>query len=495
MIEALKILYVACALFLALYALGYLVLLVEYMIHRRTRRTLPEIKTYPEVAVQLPLYNEKHVVGRLLDAVAALDWPRDKLTVQVLDDSSDDTVEIVAQHVERLRAQGVTIQHVRRPDRVGYKAGALAYGMQFLTADYIALLDADFVPPREFLAQTVPHFFSDPQLGIVQTRWGNLNADDNLLTRAQALTIDTHFVIEQTARNRAGLLLTFNGTGGVWRRAAIEDAGGWSSETLTEDLDLSYRAQLKGWKYLYLPDIVVPGEVPPQIEAYKRQQARWAKGTNQVLMKMLPRLWSRNLSLSQRVMALQHLCQYLPGPAMMIMLLLAPPLLAVDALEKLPLAPLGFVGLVPPIMHVITQMKINPHKWLQQILYFPIVAMLGSAMIFTNTRAAIEAFISRLTGRSGEFIRTPKFGQQWPASGYAIKVNWSVLGEIMLCFYAIYGVHLALKNSPPMAPYMLVYAVSFALVAFWSLRDQWKLAQQVRSLKEKGSWISTEKSV
>lgn len=475
-IDLLAAIYYICAVLVTLYAIGYVVLLIGYLLHHHKKTPRPRLDGYPKVAIQLPLYNEQHVVERLLNAVAALEWPRDKLTVQVLDDSTDETVTIAAQHVARLRAEGIDIQHVCRPDRSGYKAGALAYGLQSLDAEYIALFDADFVPPCDFLMQTIPHLVTNPRLGIVQTRWGSLNANDNLLTKAQALSIDTHFVIEQTARNRAGLLLTFNGTGGVWRRTCIDDAGGWSSETLTEDLDLSYRAQLKGWGYLFLPDVVVPGEIPPHIEAYKRQQARWAKGTNQALMKLLPRLRTPNLTHGQRIMAVQHLCQYLPAPLLFIMLLTAPPLLAADALDRLPLAPLGLVGIVPPLMHLITQMSINPKRWLRQIIYFPLVMMLGSAMILTNTGAALDAFRSRFTGKSGEFVRTPKYGQHTQPSKYAFKARWSVSGEFALSLYASYGAHLALKNSPAIAPYLMLYALSFALVVFWGVRDRWSMS-------------------
>jgi len=475
LIDLLTALYFVCAVLVTLYTFGYVVLLIAYLLHHHHKPALPHLTAPPRVLVQLPIYNERHVVARLLDAVAALEWPRDKLSVQVLDDSTDETTALVAQHVARLRADGLDIQHVRRPDRSGYKAGALAYGLTLTDAEYVALFDADFVPPRDFLAQTVPHFLHDARLGIVQARWGSLNADANLLTKAQALSIDTHFVIEQTARNRAGLLLTFNGTGGVWRRACIDDAGGWSSETLTEDLDLSYRAQLRGWHYLFLPDVVVFGEIPPQIEAYKRQQARWAKGTNQAMLKLLPRLRTPNITLGQRIMAVQHLAQYLPAPLLLLMLLVTPPLLAADALERLPLAPLGIVGIIPPLMHLITQMRLNPKHWLQRMVYFPLVMMLGSAMVLTNTRAAFDAFISRLSGQSGEFVRTPKFGQHGQMSAYAFKANGSVFGESLLTIYAAYGVSLALKNSPAIAPYLMFYTLSFALVVFWGLRDTWQI--------------------
>ncbi|MBA3872666.1 MAG: glycosyltransferase, partial [Anaerolineae bacterium] len=234
----------------------------------------PPVEKWPTVVVQLPLYNERYVVRRLLDSVAALDYPRELLTVQVLDDSNDETIEITATKVAELSAKGLNILHVRRPERTGYKAGAMAYGMSLVESEFVMVLDADFVPAPDFLRKTIPHLVARPRLGMVQTRWGHLNPFNNWLTLGQTLALDSHFVVEQTARSRGGWLMTFNGSGGVWRAQCIREAGGWRDLTLTEDLDLSYRAQLAGWEFLYLPDVVVPGELPPQIAAYKQQQAR-----------------------------------------------------------------------------------------------------------------------------------------------------------------------------------------------------------------------------
>ena len=295
------------------------------------------MQNWPTVVIQLPIYNERHVVERLLNAVAALDYPRDRLTVQVLDDSTDETTDIAARLTAKLRADGLNIQHVQRQDRHGYKAGALAYGLSLTNSELVVVLDADFVPTSDFLRRTVPHLAADPGLGMVQTRWGHLNPFSNLLTLGQTLALDGHFVVEQTARSRAGWLMSFNGSGGVWRAQCIRDAGGWRDLTLTEDLDLSYRAQLAGWRFLYLPDVVVPGELPPQIAAYKQQQARWAKGSTQCLTYTFNPLWHSRFSLSQRLMATLHLCQYIPHPLMILLLLLTPPLLIAHGLQKLPL--------------------------------------------------------------------------------------------------------------------------------------------------------------
>ncbi len=300
--------YVVCAFALTAFALGTTVLLIAYLRYRNEVVTPLQLHNFPTVAVQLPIYNELFVVERLLQAVAALDYPRDRLWIQILDDSTDSTTELVARTVAALQQQGVNIAHVRRPNREGYKAGALAYGMTLLNVEYIAVLDADFVPQPDFLQRTIAFLVSNPKIGMVQTRWGHLNPDDNALTKGQALALDGHFVVEQTARSRAGLLMNFNGSGGVWRVNAINEAGGWRDETLTEDLDLSYRAQLLGWRFAYMPDVVVPGELPEHIAAYKQQQARWAKGGTQVFRLMIFPVWRHpRLTLGQRLMATMHL--------------------------------------------------------------------------------------------------------------------------------------------------------------------------------------------
>ena len=323
----LSLVYLLCALLLILHALGTAVLLLVYWRTRHQSLAPPPVSVWPRVAVQLPVYNERHVIERLLAAVAALDYPRQCLKVQVLDDSSDETSAIIRRMLPSLRAQGLDIQHLQRAQRRGYKAGALAEGLAQLDCDLVAVLDADFVPPPDFLRRTVPHLVADEGIGMVQTRWGHLNWPDNALTRGQALALDGHFIVEQTARNRAGWFINFSGSGGVWRRSCILEAGGWSALTLTEDLDLSYRAQLAGWRFLYLPDVVVPAEVPPQMAAWKQQQARWARGSTRTLIGLLLPLWRAPLPPAQRIMATLHLCQYLPHPLMLLMLLLTPLLL------------------------------------------------------------------------------------------------------------------------------------------------------------------------
>ena len=311
----LVMLYLLVLLGLALYGFNALIMSGLFLWHwpRLKKSTPPPTPAeWPSVTVQLPIFNERLVIERLIDAVAGLDYPRDRLFIQVLDDSTDETRALARVRVASHAAQGVNISYIQRPDRVGFKAGALAFGLTCTASGFIAIFDADFVPPPDFLRQVMPHF-ADPHVGMVQTRWGHLNAEATPFTRAQAIALDGHFIIEQTARSQSGLLLNFNGSGGVWRRAAIDSAGGWQADTICEDFDLSYRAQLAGWKLSYVPDVVAPAEIPPTLTAYKRQQFRWAKGSIQCLGKLGGRLLAARLSIWHKVQALLHMGGYSGG--------------------------------------------------------------------------------------------------------------------------------------------------------------------------------------
>jgi cellulose synthase/poly-beta-1,6-N-acetylglucosamine synthase-like glycosyltransferase len=473
MMDILAILYTVCAVLLALYTSGQVIILFRFWrTYRQTTPTQP-ITDYPTVTIQLPLYNEQYVAQRLIHAVAQLDYPHDKLWIQILDDSSDNTSQVVAQTITDLQAQGIQIQHIQRTERTGYKAGALAHGLTCLHTDYVAIFDADFIPSPDFLQQTLPHLIHNPKIGVVQTRWGHLNADANWLTRAQKLSIDTHFVIEQTARNRSGWLIPFNGTGGVWRRACIDAAGGWSADTLTEDLDLSYRAQMQGWQSLILPDIEVPGEIPPQLAAYKQQQTRWAMGNTQCLIKLAKPVVRARLTLPQKTMAIHHLCQYLPHPLMLMLLLLTPPLLLTNNLNNVSLAPLGIMGLAPPTMYIVGQMRLHDN-WLSQLKAFPVLLFIGTGISLSNTLAVIGAF----SGVKREFRRTPKFVQDWASNRYALRGGLIIWFEFALVIYALWGAWLAWRTQRGLVIYLLIYALSFATVAIWTLHD----AQQIHRM-------------
>ena len=470
MLTLLQTIYALCALSLGLYTAGQAFLLWRYWRTRRPRAAPAPLQQAPPVTVQLPLYNEANVAARLIDAVAAFDYPRDKLLIQALDDSDDLTAPLVARKLAALAARGYRVQHIRRAERDGFKAGALAEGMRHCESEFIAIFDADFLPPPDFLRQTLPHLLADPAVGIAQSRWGHLNADDNSLTRAQRLSIDTHFVVEQAARNRSGWLIPFNGTGGVWRRSCIEEAGGWTADTLTEDLDLSYRAQLAGWRSQFLPEVEVPGEIPPQLAAYKQQQTRWATGNTQCLLKLARPILSSNLGARQKIMAIQHLCQYLPQPLMLLMLLLTPPLLQAQALAGLSLAPLGIIGLAPPLMYIASQMRLYGKRGpLNMLTAFPALLFIGAGMSLSNSLAVLAA----LLGLKPPFRRTPKFNRDWARSSYALSTGLTLWLELALMGYALWAASLAWEMQRELCLYLLIYAFSFALVAAWSLRETW----------------------
>lgn len=474
-------LYSICAFLLTCYAIGTLILLLLYLFHRRARPDAGPVSTaeLPGVAVQLPVYNELYVAERLLEACAALDYPREKLWIQVLDDSTDETAAIIARKVAALQARGVQIAQVRRDERRGYKAGALAHGLALLPAGvaFTAVFDADFVPPADFLVRTMPYLLRDSRLGMVQARWGHLNREDNILTRWQAIAVDGHFVVEQTARNRAGFLTNFTGTGGVWRVQAIREAGGWKDTTLTEDLDLSYRAQLAGWQFLYLPDVVVPGELPAQIAAFKQQQARWARGNTQCMLQLVPAVWtSARISPLQKVMATMHLCQYLANPLILAMLLLTPVLLLTGSLTQLPVGPLGIAWLAPPLVFVLSQRALYA-DWKRRVLELPALVAFGTGIAWSNAGAVL----SGLFGGRGEFRRTPKTAQQRSGNRYALRGNSGVIIEVLLCGYAAWGALVALRLSPTVVPYLLMYAFAFGMVAAWGLREGWATRHAVEA--------------
>ena len=403
-------------------------------------------------------------VSQMVDAVLAL--PEDtKLMVlaPLVVGRKGENLELFAE----LRAQGLDIQHIRRGNREGYKAGALAYGLTQTDAEFAAVLDADFIAPPDFLMKTIPHLVANPRLAVVQGRWGHLNTDENLLTRGQTLALDGHFVVEQTGRNRSGWLMNFNGSGGIWRVAAIDDAGGWKDNTLTEDLDLSYRAQLKGWEFLYLPDVVVPGELPPLISAYKQQQSRWAKGGSQCFRLLMGPIWTNpNLTWTQRYMATMHLGQYMVHPVIILLVILTPILVYAGKLQDLSLGMLGFAGLGPPLVFIISQQALYT-DWRKRLMAFPALLALGTGMAFCNAVAVIGGLI----GHKEEFKRTPKYVQQWQGNIYSLGINSTVYFEALLSLYAFVGVYIALREMPEIVPYLLLYAVAFGAVALWGVID------------------------
>ncbi len=464
--------YIVCTVLLAIYTLGQLLLLFQYLRLHGNRPSLPRVNSdqLPPVTIQLPIYNERNVITRLLNAVVALDYPREKLFVQVLDDSTDNTVAFVAAQIENLQRQGWQIVHIQRDNREGYKAGALAYGLTMIQTDFVAIFDADFVPPRHFLRETMPFLVTNEQLGVVQTAWGHLNADTNWLTKAQRLSTDAHFVIEQTARNRSGWIVPFNGTGGVWRVKAIDAAGGWSSDTLTEDCDLSYRAQLIGWQALYLEHVIVPGELPPQIAAYRQQQARWAQGNTQCLKKTIVPVLRAEMPFSRRIMAIHHLFQYIPQVLMLTSLILLPILML--ARVRIVFAPLGLIGIIPPLLYIVSQRAIYP-SWKAHLLAFPMLALLATGLIARNSLAVLKGLVTR----GGTFQRTPKFVEDWQESSYALRNTTYAAIEIFFTLYAAWGATIAWRYQRAMLPYLLLYVLAFGCVALVQILEQRRLNQ------------------
>jgi cellulose synthase/poly-beta-1,6-N-acetylglucosamine synthase-like glycosyltransferase len=455
---------------LALYGLHNLITTIMYLrmktpINRKEEFPMP--KEWPPVTVQLPVFNEKYTIERLLQAVTRLDYPAGHLQIQVLDDSTDDTIDLIRKLVEDYKCRGVNIELIHRADRKGYKAGALDNGLRTATGELIAIFDADFVPKPDWLKRTVPAF-QNPKLGCLQTRWGHTNRQYNSLTRAEAMGIDGHFIIEQTVRSKNGFFLNFNGTAGLWRLACIEDAGGWQWDTLTEDLDLSYRAQMRGWKFDYLPDVVVPAELPPQVEAYKKQQFRWAKGSFQVVRKILPNVLRAKLPLRVRFMALLHLTGYFVHPLMLSLLLLTLPvgLLVPVAFKIFPIS--AFAGLGPPLLYL-TATATQHRSILKRLKSFPVLVIVGFGLSLNTTVAVLEGLFSE----GGAFIRTPKLnvgnkqkGMQKIDRAYIAPLSSMVWVEIILGIYALVtGVVLAGYIGWGIIPWMSIYMLGFFYIA------------------------------
>ncbi len=461
---------------------------------------MPALQTlteWPRVTVQLPLYNERYVARRIVEAAAALDYPRDRLHIQVLDDSTDDTPELIQSRIAQLRADGMNIDLIHRVNRSGYKAGALANGLNYTDGEIVAIFDADFVPMPDFLRRTVPYFVSNERLGVVQTRWGHLNQNDNLLTQSQALAIDAHFAVEQVARSNGGLVFTFSGTCGLWRRACIEDAGGWQADTITEDFDLSYRAHLKGWNFLYVRDIMVPGEIPPQMAAYKQQQARWAKGSTQVLIKLGRRVIFSNWSMRVRLMGLMQLFQYTIHLVMLMTLILSPLMLLTHSIAELSLTPFGLLGIGAPMLIVFGQQTLH-RDWLRRSLYFPILMTFSTGLMFNNSKACLSA----LLGKQSEFIRTPKFHlngrtDHWRRSQYQPPlVTTDMAWEIALGLYALIGAWIAYQIAPTFIPYFLLYTMAFFSVVALSFADRFSVQRSpTRNAKSRKSHTAEPEAV
>lgn len=462
----LSIIYALAAVWLALYALNAFVLTSLYLRHRRHVLSDPPLESFPHVTVQLPVFNEAHVIERLIDSAVSLTYPRDKLQVQVLDDSVDETTPLAQRRIAYHRARGVEIELIHRHGRADFKAGALREGMKSAKGEFIALFDADFLPPQDFLLKTVPLFLSRHRLGFIQARWGHINNAYSSLTRAQTIALDGHFVVEQTARQRSGLFINFNGAAGVWRKECIDDAGGWQGDTLCEDMDLSYRAQLAGWEPLFLPEVVCPAEIPPQIHAFKRQQSRWARGSIRCALKLWRPILCAPMSAFKRLQGLIHLTSYLVHPLMVLILLLSVPLLFMGQPVAFPLTYLSLASLGPPTLYALAQRSLYP-DWVRRISYLPLLVLLGTGLTLSNTRAIYE----EVRGKKETFGRTPKFRLEkrrddWRRSRYALSFDWMALGEMLAALYAVLGVVIALQLGNYFAiPFLMLYVMGLGYVA------------------------------
>ena len=488
----LVVIYVAAALLLAVYAFNAWLLTFLYFKHRHHSPSAPSCLTnenMPSVTVQLPIFNEALVVERLIEAIVQLDYPAHLLQIQVLDDSTDETTEIAAKLVNKYYWRGINIELIHRQDRSGFKAGALKNGLKSAAGEIIAIFDADFVPRPDFLKQTILYFLDRPEVGIIQTRWEHLNRGYSWLTAAQALALDGHFAIEQTARNRSGLMINFNGTAGLWRRACIEDAGGWQGDTISEDFDLSYRAQLVGWKCLFLRDVGAPAEIPPQLAAFKRQQFRWAKGSIQCLKKLGWRVFRSRLAWPVKLQALVHISSYLVHPLMLILALVTPVLMMGEgtARVRFPLIYLSLLSLGPPFLYAVAQASLYPEKWRGHYKAMPLLVLIGSGIALSNTKAVVEA----LLGIGNIFRRTPKFNvnstaDRWQSSIYRLPLDGLVVGELALGLYSLIGAWLAYRNGHGFAvPFILMYAFGFGYVGLQGLWDaRFELGRCVRGTFE-----------
>ncbi len=487
--------YVLVILVIAIYGLHRYWLVYLFYKHRQETPQPPSRFTQlPRVTIQLPMFNEANVSKRVIDATCAMDYPRELLQIQVLDDSTDASRTIAREAVEHWQDQGVDIQYIHRTNRQGFKAGALCAAMPQATGQFIAIFDADFIPPADFLQKTI-HYFTDDATGMVQTRWEHLNREDSLLTRSQAILLDGHFVIEHTSRNRAGCWINFNGTAGIWRKAAILDAGGWQADTLTEDVDLSYRAQMRGWKFIYAPWIACPAELPPEINAFKSQQHRWTKGTIQTAFKLLPRILKADAPAKVKKEAFFHLTCPVVYISVVLMVLLFYPAFFVNmqpfqdgtvggALWGIMLFAMGTLSAG---MFYIASQKAQGRDLVGTLLQLPLLMAIGVGIALNNARAAIEAIL----GHESPFVRTPKYSRGSTQTGATEDTTTlkqdkpsflsrhmkfraqklMPLFELLMGFYIVECIRMALifDNTQLSLPFLVIFAVGYFYVGLGSL--------------------------
>ncbi|PYT26745.1 MAG: glycosyl transferase family 2 [Acidobacteria bacterium] len=482
---------------------GILIILSVYGLHRydiirtyfkyrknATREPQTHFAQLPRVTIQLPIYNERYVVERLIDEVTKIEYPKELLQIQVLDDSTDDTKTHAEALVERYRALGFPIEYHYRADRKGFKAGALAEGLNTATGEFVAIFDADFIPPVDFLEKTI-HYFADPGVGVVQTRWTYLNRDYNFLTEVEALLLDGHFILEHGARSRAGYFFNFNGTAGILRRRTIDEAGGWQSDTLTEDSDLSYRAQLKGWRFVYVPGLECPSELPVEMHGFQVQQSRWAKGLTQVAKKVLPQVLRAKLPVRLKVEAFLHLTPNICYPLMLVISALMLPVMIVRfymgvfqmVFLDLPLIMASFWSI--SAFYMVAYRELYPKHWKRSVFLLPLLMAIGVALTVINTRAALEA----LAGIKSAFVRTPKYAIEGRTvdlehKKYRRKSGWLPFIEIAVGSYFLYMIAFAIETYNYFSiPFLALFTAGYYWAGFLTLYQEHQV--KLRWLRER----------
>jgi len=502
------------AISLMLFVFGANLVAFSFRVWRRGPRpdsTVPALSDaeLPLVTVQIPIYNELYVSERIISAVAAFDYPKHRLQIQVLDDSTDETKVIAALAVDKAREAGHNVEHLHRTERTGYKAGALGEGMRTATGEFIAIFDADFVPEPDFLQRSLPHFDSE-DIAFVQARWGHVNRNYSWLTRLQALAIDGHFLVEQAGRGEAGYWFNFNGTAGVWRAEAITDAGGWKSDTLTEDLDLSYRAHLKGWRAHFVEDLVVRAEVPAQLTGFRRQQHRWARGSLECASRLLPRVWRAKVPFMTRLQASLHLGAY-SIQLLLLALLVMYPLVVASGVRYPGVSTVFGLGYlfaltsIAPTMFFITGSRQGERRWVRDIPEILLITAFGAGMMVNTARAALQIF----TQPNPAFERTAKFGleaetspvateqtQQWTTKRYQLSFDRIVLAEFALAIYGVFAAVLAWRHDNyGVLIYASVFASGLFLVSGASMSHSWRLhrnrQQRERAIEREARTLDT----
>jgi cellulose synthase/poly-beta-1,6-N-acetylglucosamine synthase-like glycosyltransferase len=465
----------------------YMLVFLYYRNRWKIPKPAGRFEELPTVTIQLPMYNEEFVARRIIAKTCRIDYPREKLQIQVLDDSTDGTCEIARAAVEEARAEGFDIEYIRRDHRVGYKAGALANGLKTARGRFITIFDADFVPEPNFLKRSI-HYFTDPKVCVVQTRWDHLNRNDSLLTRSQAIFLDGHFQIEHVARNRSDRFMAFNGTAGTWRKSAIEDAGGWQHDTLTEDLDLSYRAQLRGWRFVFLPNLISPAELPPEMSAFKAQQFRWTKGGAQTALKMLPKVMLSKLPLKVKIEAFFQLTAFTLHLFVLVLVVLMFPAMYLQCVPMdqgtlwrgaFDMSVLALATLSGSVFYVASQFELTG-DWRAAVKYLPLMMALGVGLCVSNSKAILEAWF----GKRSEFVRTPKYGDHKAGRGQAgtrpDAVSWRRRRRLLPYVEFLFGLYMSVCmvcsiinfRAAMTTPFLVIFAFGFFYVSVQSFQAE-----------------------